>query len=61
MADYWCNFAKTGDPNGEGLPVWETYRKADHKMMELGLTVGMKDFGENERVKFRKDFVMKRL
>lgn len=41
--------------------MWETYRKADHKMMELGLTVGMKDFGENERVKFRKDFVMKRL
>ncbi len=22
MCDYWANFMKTGDPNGEGLPFW---------------------------------------
>ena len=35
MAAYWTNFAKTGDPNGEGLPEWPVYKEGGKTVMYL--------------------------
>ncbi|HEY2545906.1 MAG TPA: carboxylesterase/lipase family protein [Candidatus Acidoferrum sp.] len=36
MGSYWTNFAKTGDPNGAGLPQWPRYdEKGKHEVMHL--------------------------
>ncbi len=35
MVDYWTNFMKTGDPNGEGLPVWEPCTKENPVIKEF--------------------------
>ena len=32
MGDYWTNFAKTGNPNGKGLPEWPAYSKGRNVM-----------------------------
>jgi para-nitrobenzyl esterase len=39
MVSYWSNFAKTGNPNGEGLPTWDKY-VSNGNVMELGSHVG---------------------
>lgn len=36
MSDYWVNFARSGDPNGKGLPAWAPYTTQYGDYMELG-------------------------
>lgn len=35
MATYWTNFAKTGDPNGAGLPAWPAYTADTERVLAL--------------------------
>ena len=36
MTRYWVQFAKTGDPNVEGLPEWPAYEPETDQHLELG-------------------------
>jgi para-nitrobenzyl esterase len=42
MSSYWVNFARSGDPNGNGLPPWPAFSSAASQVLYLGdpITVG---------------------
>jgi hypothetical protein len=35
VSSYWVNFAKTGDPNGKGLPQWPAFSGSNARVMNL--------------------------
>ena len=46
MNGYWVNFAKTGNPNGNGLPVWPVYSSKKNQILDIqadGKPVGKTD------------------
>ena len=46
MSSYWTNFAKTGDPNADGLPQWETLPANTNEWFVLGPDVGTQDISK---------------
>lgn len=57
---YWANFARYGDPNSSGRPKWPPYTAGNPASMELGERIGLQYFPDNERVSFRREFLLNR-
>ncbi len=53
MSAYWVKFAKTGNPNGENLPVWEPYTTNNGNIMVFDTD----DLGMQDRYKAEFEFL----
>lgn len=52
MSSYWVNFAKTGNPNGEGLPVWPNFTENNPQIIEFGDEVKVAPLPFKDQMKF---------
>ncbi|WP_294121876.1 carboxylesterase family protein [Sphingomonas sp.] len=51
IQQYWTNFAKSGDPNGPGLPRWPRFDNRRTMVMELGQEVRAAPLTDDARLK----------
>ena len=52
MSDYWVNFIKSGDPNGNGLPLWPKFNQQDQRAMVFDKTSGSRPLPDRGELEF---------
>lgn len=56
MVDYWTNFAKTGDPNGNGLPEWPEYTADNSRVQYLDEEIHSGPVPNLEKLKLMEEY-----
>jgi para-nitrobenzyl esterase len=51
ISSYWVNFAKTGDPNGPGLPKWPAFAENDQEAMVFDQTPNARPVPNLDKIK----------
>ncbi len=51
IRSYWINFARTGDPNGPGLPEWPAFTEKDQRVMFFNKESGARPIPNLEKLK----------
>lgn len=52
ISSAWCNFARTGDPNGDGVPEWPAYRPEETSTLVWSTTPHIGDPVDHARMEF---------
>ena len=56
MTSYWTNFAKSGNPNGPGLPAWPVYDPETPRVLEFAAATSATSEAHTQRYRFLEGF-----
>jgi para-nitrobenzyl esterase len=56
ISSYWVNFARTGDPNGTGLPSWPAFDESSQQVLYMDGTLAPKSIPNLQQLQALNDY-----